>query len=85
MYVPTLHCTGTKRWLPKEVIVQINASSDSASSDIESSDSGSTDDGSTESVPSDNVPNIKYKTSGDIQVSNVGLYIQNTIIFFFAQ
>ena len=78
--VCTLLCTGTKHWLPKEVIVQMNASSDndstdSESTDSESTDNGSTNSGSTNSEPIDSVPNIKYKKSGDIQVSIVKIFI----------
>ena len=75
----TLLCTGTKHWLPKEVIVQMNAptaseSIESESTAIESSDSGSsdnesTDSGSTDSEPTDRGQKIKYKQSGDMQVS----------------
>ena len=64
IYLVLIVCTGTKHWLPKEVIVQMNQSSKT------SSDSDSTD-----SEPIDNVPNINYKKSGDIQVSIVKIFI----------
>ncbi|KAI0217483.1 Serine/threonine-protein kinase/endoribonuclease ire-1, partial [Lamellibrachia satsuma] len=68
---------GTRHWLPKEVIVQMNESTasestESESTTIESSDSGSsdnesTDSGSTDSEPTDRGQKIKYKQSGDMQ------------------